>query len=126
MTNKANRYSVSAKKLRRILRWLRNRQIRVCITFNWINSIQMSQHRRHIGVIKDFTVTTKDFGDIKDFNIHIKFDNGTEMEETLGDYWEFNPRNPDKMKRCELMHCNSGPYCGFIIKRLDLPDSDGT
>lgn len=119
MERRVGRFDVSRRKLCRILRFLEKRKIPVRITYFWTNSIGMNVRRSYGGVIKNFEIITRDIGWYYEYCIKVEFYDGSKMEEDINSFWQFDPYNTQKQKKCKLVFYNSGPECSFIIERKD-------
>lgn len=116
------RYQVRARKLRRILRFLQKRYIPIRIKYQWNTSIGYSNTRTYQGVIKEYSIVSREFmDDIIFFDVQIEFMNGDRMEEELSTMWEFDwSGTHNRMKKVRLCEANGGPYNYFTIERLDI------
>lgn len=104
---------LTRRKLVKILRWLRNKEFKIKVIYEYNNSVGGHESRKHSGIIRKFSV--KDEEGL--YKVNICFDDGYEMCEWLNSdyefYYKFHP------KHLELTYNNSGPYCYFIIDILD-------
>lgn len=104
---------VTRRKVVKILSWLRNREFRVKVIYEYNNSIGGHQVRQHSGVIEKFSIKDED----GEYKVNIIFNDGYEMCEWLNSYYEFYYKfHP---KHMELVYNNSGPFCYFIIDVLN-------
>ncbi len=103
---------LTAAKLRRVLRWARNKRLALKIKYVYSNSIGGKVTREYYGRIESFSVENNDGG----YKVKIKFESGKEMEEWLVNWHEFiGGFNPEKVV---LFYNNSGPYCWFSMRQL--------
>lgn len=101
---------VTAKKLKRIFRWIRNRRFKVTVIYEYNNSIGHCVKRKYTGIVEKFNVTDYEGA----YKVEIEFDTGEKAEEWLNSWWEFYGKfNPEMVV---LRYCNSGPYCYYGIK----------
>ncbi len=103
---------LTAAKLRRVLRWARNKRFALKIKYAYNNSVGGEILREYYGRIESFSVESNEGG----YRVKIKFESGKEMEEWLVNWHEFMESfNPE---RVVLFYKNSGPYCWFSMRQL--------
>lgn len=108
---------VTAHKIRKVLRYLKNHRIPTLITYVYSDSVLREQIREHKGIITDYSVGVIDVCDYQEFAIKCTFDNGDIMEEHVTNRWKTDRCDSNEIFSSRV--CNSGPYCYFTIQRLD-------
>lgn len=113
---------VTYRKMRRIIRWLKNKQFPLKIVYEYNNSIGDCERREYYGTIVDFKFVKYD--DNLGWMLNLTFDNGAILEEHFNVSWEFCRIEDNNCcydyRAVAMRYCNSGPYCYFMIKRTDI------
>ena len=103
---------LTAAKLRRVLRWAKNKGFALKLKAAYNNSMGESCLREYYGIIRNFSVENHG----TEYKMLIELDSGEQIEEWLGSWYEFMGKYcPERV----VMHYNnSGPYCWFSMRWL--------
>lgn len=105
-------YFVTARKIRRILRFIQKRQMRVSVRYEINTSVGMYDRRKYEGQIQSYEVTRDE--DSSEYAVDITFHGGLKMHEYLAGDWFF--MKAQDVNGCVAAVCNDGPYNYFIIE----------
>lgn len=103
---------LTAAKLRRILRWAKNKSFALKLEAVYNNSLGESCWREYYGIIRNFAVENHG----TEYKVLIELDSGKQIEEWLGSWYEFMGKYCPE--RVILYYKNSGPYCWFSMRWL--------
>lgn len=120
-----DRIYVTARALRKILRFVTKRHMVVKVRYDENDSNGETYTIAEIGVIQKYSVKTIDMGGYKEFHIYIIFDDGREMEiNRISNQWEFaESRNHNGPVMVGPSGC--GPDNYFFIRKIDKQEVIG-
>lgn len=108
-----NRYLERAD-VRRIMNYIRNKKLNVCIIDEMNNSMEINTKRSHTGVVDSFTLGKID--GYCEYNLIIKFTDGYELEIWLDTQYLLLSKFGDRDFISGFI--NAGPWCYFNIIRV--------
>lgn len=113
---------VTARKLRRVLRFVQKRRIPMRFRYEYNNSMGVHEKRTYEGVVESYRVDKIDYDDGVQMTIHVQFEGEGELQESVSDFaWTIAKVRPNPMRGMVLIGKNGdGTYDYFVMQRTDF------
>lgn len=115
-------YKVTARKLRRVLRFVQKRRIPMRFRYEYNNSMGHHHERTYEGTVETYRVDKIDYDDGIQMTVHIQFEGGGGLQESVDDFaWTIARVRPNPMRGMVLIGNNGdGTYDYFVMQRMDF------